>query len=78
MVGLPLLGKEGSGTPVFKILVRALVDAYLSRDVTRFLAQTDDSVLPRPRSRENIAEITAKSRPKHPSCESCRGRILLK
>ena len=24
MVGLPLLGKEGSGTPVFKILVIAL------------------------------------------------------
>ena len=24
MVGLPLFGKEGSGTPVFKILVRAL------------------------------------------------------
>ena len=25
MVGLPLIGKEGSGTPVFKILVRAQV-----------------------------------------------------
>ena len=24
IVGLPLFGKEGSGTPVFKILVRAL------------------------------------------------------
>ena len=24
MVGLPLFGKEGFGTPVFKILVRAL------------------------------------------------------
>ena len=24
MVGFPLFGKEGSGTPVFKILVRAL------------------------------------------------------
>ena len=24
MVGLPLFGKEGSGTPIFKILVRAL------------------------------------------------------
>ena len=24
MVGLPVFGKEGSGTPVFKILVRAL------------------------------------------------------
>ena len=24
MVGLPLFGKEGSGTPVFKILVKAL------------------------------------------------------
>ena len=24
MVGLPLFGKESSGTPVFKILVRAL------------------------------------------------------
>ena len=26
MVGLPLFGKEGSGTPVFKILVRALLN----------------------------------------------------
>ena len=25
MVGLPLFGKEASGTPVFKILVRALI-----------------------------------------------------
>ena len=25
MVGLPLFGKEGSGTPVFNILVRALI-----------------------------------------------------
>ena len=28
MVGLPLLGKEGSGTPIFKILVRALRQLY--------------------------------------------------
>ena len=30
MVGFPLFGKEGSGTPVFKILVRALLDAWYS------------------------------------------------
>ena len=29
---LPLFGKEGSGTPVFKILVRALTDACLTAD----------------------------------------------
>ena len=40
------------------------------------LKKRPSSVLPRPRSRENIAEISAKSRPKHPSCESYRGRIL--
>ena len=34
------------------------------------------SVLPRPRSRKNIAEISAKSRVKHSCCESCRGRIF--
>ena len=35
------------------------------------------SILPRPRSHENIAEISAKSQPKHPSCGSCRGRIFI-
>ena len=35
------------------------------------------SVLTRPRSHENIEEISAKSPPKHPSCESCRGGILV-
>ena len=34
------------------------------------------SVLRRPRSRENIAKISAKSRPKHPIWESGRSRIL--
>ena len=29
------------------------------------------------RDRENIAGISAKSRPKHPSCESCCGRIFI-
>ena len=29
MVGLPLFGKEDSGTPVFKILARALKVAYV-------------------------------------------------
>ena len=29
MVGLPLFGREDSGTPVFKILVRALVVVYI-------------------------------------------------
>ena len=46
----------------------------------RIYAQSGEdaaSVLPRPRSRENIAEISAKSRPKHPSCESCCGRIFI-
>ena len=33
------------------------------------------SVLPRPRSHENIAEISARLRPKRPICEPCRGRI---
>ena len=35
-----------------------------------------NSVLPRPRSRENIVEISAMSQPKHPSCESCHGGIF--
>ena len=29
LVGLPLLGKEGSGTPVFKILKRALAHKWV-------------------------------------------------
>ena len=40
MVGLPLFGKEGSGTPVFKILLRALyrdVSRLSCRVKTRFL-----------------------------------------
>ena len=35
------------------------------------------SVLPRPRSRENIAEISAKSRLKHSCCKFCRCQNLL-
>ena len=34
IVGLPLFGKEGSGTPVFKIQVRALVNEDEKQDRT--------------------------------------------
>ena len=37
MVGLPLFGKEGSRTPVFKILVRALHVLHLILYLTLFL-----------------------------------------
>ena len=37
MVGLPLFGKEGSGIPVFKILVRALTRISESRDTGLYL-----------------------------------------
>ena len=38
IVGLPLFGKEGSGTPVFKILVRALLDQ--NRSVPNLIVKT--------------------------------------
>ena len=38
IVGLPIFGKEGSGTPVFKILMRALYTYYVAfyESVTSF------------------------------------------
>ena len=50
---------------------------HASHDIFSSAHLSDISVLPRPRSRKNIAKISAKSRPKHPSCESCRGGIFI-
>ena len=53
------------------------VSNALYQPLTTGSTQVDPScVLPRPRSRENIAVISAKSRQKHPSCESCRKGIF--
>ena len=45
MVGLPLIGKEGSETPVFKILVRALGMVMVFYDVIIMWLSCDPEII---------------------------------
>ena len=45
IVGLPLFGKEGSGTPVFKILVRALNLELVPKSLDYFIMFQDKSMV---------------------------------
>ena len=58
IVGLPLFGKEGSGTPVFKILVRALLFFFLS-DKKIFYGQVHFGFLLAPGQVENFTISTS-------------------